>query len=55
MACFRELFNQHEGLFRNKIVMAIGDNSGILSMMAIKAGAKHLYLIGQNTSDHLVK
>jgi hypothetical protein len=35
--------------------MTIGDNSCLISLMALKAGAKHVYLVGQNTSDILVK
>ena len=40
---YRNAMYQNKHLFRNKVVLDVGCGTGILSMFAVKAGAKHVY------------
>jgi len=42
---YRHAIENNPQLFLNKVVMDIGTGTGILSMFAVKAGAKHVYAI----------
>ena len=42
-------------LFRGKIVLDVGCGTGILSMFAAKAGAKHVYGVDCSTILHTAK
>lgn len=46
---YRDAINRNRNLFKDKIVLDVGCGSGILSMFAAKAGAKHV--IGVDRSD----
>ena len=40
---YRNAMYQNKHLFRGKVVLDVGCGTGILSMFAVKAGAKHVY------------
>nr|CAG8505487.1 2711_t:CDS:2 [Entrophospora candida] len=40
---YRTAIYQNKHLFKDKIVLDVGSGTGILSMFAAKAGAKHVY------------
>merc|ERR1711981_796784 len=40
---YRDSMYHNKHLFKNKIVLDVGCGTGILSMFAVKAGAKHVY------------
>src|SRR5437667_131892 len=42
---YQNIIKQNAHLFKNKIVMEIGCSTGLLSLFAAKAGAKHVYAI----------
>ena len=42
---YRDAIEKNPHLFKDKIVMDIGAGSGVLSMFAVKAGAKKVYAI----------
>jgi protein arginine N-methyltransferase 1 len=50
---YRNAICQNKHLFKDKIVLDVGCGTGILSMFAASAGAKHVYAIDMsNIIDH---
>eukprot|EP00050_Salpingoeca_kvevrii_P003553 m.227347 g.227347 ORF g.227347 m.227347 type:complete len:558 (+) comp10849_c1_seq14:4415-6088(+) len=49
---YRDFMYKNEALFKDKVVLDVGCGTGILSMFAAKAGAKHV--IGVDNSDIIV-
>jgi protein arginine N-methyltransferase 1 len=45
--------NKH--LFENKIILDVGCGTGILSMFAVQAGAKHVYAVDCSSIIHHAK
>jgi protein arginine N-methyltransferase 1 len=43
---YRDAILNNRHLFRDKIVLDVGCGTGILSLFAAKAGAKHVYGVG---------
>jgi protein arginine N-methyltransferase 3 len=50
---YRDFIYNNKSYFKNKIVMDVGCGTGILSMFAVKAGAKHVYAV--DNSDIILK
>ena len=48
---YRNAIYHNKHLFRGKIVLDVGCGTGILSMFAARAGAKHVYGVSSNTTS----
>ncbi|OZJ06784.1 hypothetical protein BZG36_00407 [Bifiguratus adelaidae] len=52
---YRTAIYQNRHLFQDKIVLDVGCGTGILSMFAVKAGAKHVYGVDMSNIIHQAK
>jgi len=52
---YRKAIIENQHLFKNKIVLDVGCGTGILSMFAAKAGAKHVYAVDCSDIIHQAK
>ena len=51
---YRSAMLQNKALFRNKVVIDVGAGTGVLSMFAVQAGAKHVYALEMSEmSEHM--
>jgi len=55
MKGFRRALNTNQHIFKDKIVLDIGAGTGILSMLAVKSGAKHVYGVESSGIIHIAK
>ena len=42
---YRDFIYKNREIFEDKVVLDVGCGTGILSMFAVKAGAKHVYAV----------
>lgn len=49
---YRNAMYHNKHVFKDKIVLDVGSGTGILSMFAANAGAKHVYGVRQIDFDH---
>lgn len=51
---YRNAMYHNKHVFKDKIVLDVGSGTGILSMFAANAGAKHVYWVSQTDTpfDH---
>ena len=45
---YRDMMYQNESAFHDRLVLDVGCGTGILSLFAARAGAKHVYAVDQS-------
>ena len=54
-AAYRDAMFQNRSVFKDKVVLDVGCGTGILSIFAVKAGAKHVYAIDAADIAHYAR